>query len=94
MKAHSKRVMGVAADKLFGFVYSIGEDGKFNLCEINSHSVVCELTPGKSALTAFIYHAQRAIFIMGDAEGFVYIYNQNTVSSNICNDFSTHPNYN
>lgn len=79
MNAHKKRVMGVAADKLFGFVYSIGEDSKFNLTEINSHSVVNELQPGKVALKSMIFHQQRAIFIIGDAEGYVYIYNQNTV---------------
>jgi hypothetical protein len=43
MKSHSKRVMGIAADKTFGYVYSIGEDAKFKLTEINAHSVVCDL---------------------------------------------------
>ena len=43
MKSHNKRVMGIAADKTFGYVYSIGEDAKFKLTEINAHSVVCDL---------------------------------------------------
>lgn len=43
MKSHTKRVMGLAADKTFGYVYSIGEDGKFKLTEINSRSVVSNL---------------------------------------------------
>lgn len=74
MKSHSKRVMGLAADKTFGYVYSVSEDGKFKLTEINSHSVVCDLQPGKSALKHMIYNSYRAIFIMGDAEGNVYVY--------------------
>lgn len=83
MKSHTKRVMGLAADKTFGYVYSIGEDCKFKLTEINSQSVVVDLQPGTSALKHMIYNATRSIFVMGDAEGFVYIYNQNTVRQHI-----------
>jgi hypothetical protein len=43
MKSHTKRVMGLAADKTFGYVYSISEDTKFKLTEINSQSVVVDL---------------------------------------------------
>jgi len=75
MKSHTKRVMGLAADKTFGYVYSIGEDGKFKLTDVNSHSVVCDLQPGKSALKHMVYNPQRAIFIIGDSDGFIYIYN-------------------
>jgi hypothetical protein len=80
MKSHTKRVMGLAADKTFGYVYSVGEDGRFKLTEMNAHSVVCDMQPGKSALKHMIYNPQRAIFIMADSEGYVYIYNQNHVS--------------
>lgn len=67
MKSHTKRVMGLAADKTFGYVYSIGEDGKFKLTEINSRSVVSNLQPGKgSALKHMIYNSNRAIFIIAD----------------------------
>ena len=79
MKSHTKRVMGIAADKTFGYVYSIGDDAKFKLTEINSHSVVCDLQPGKAALKQLIYNPSRAIFIMGDAEGNVFVYSQNHV---------------
>jgi hypothetical protein len=69
--------MGLAADKTFGYVYSISEDSKFKLTEINAHSVVCTLQPGKSALKHMIYNPNRAIFILGDAEGNVFVYSQN-----------------
>jgi len=75
MKSHTKRVMGLAADKTFGYVYSIAEDGRFKLTEINAHSVVCDIQPGKSALKHMIYNQTRAIFIMADSDGFIYIYN-------------------
>jgi hypothetical protein len=42
--------MGVAVEKSIGYVYSISEDGKFKVTEINSHSVVVEITPGRSGL--------------------------------------------
>lgn len=71
--------MGLAADETLGYVYSIAEDGRFKLTEINAHSVVCDLQPGKSALKHMVHNPSRAIFIMGDSEGFIYIYNQNHV---------------
>jgi hypothetical protein len=75
MRSHSKRVMGLAADKTFGYVYSIGEDCKFKLTEINSRGVISNMQPGKSPLKQMIYIASRAIFVISDADGFVYIYN-------------------
>jgi len=75
MKSHAKRVMGLAADKTFGYVYSVGEDGRFKVTEIHGHSVVHDIQPGKSALKQMIYQPHRAIFIMADADGFIYIYN-------------------
>jgi hypothetical protein len=71
--------MGLAADKTFGYVYSIGEDAKFKLTEINAHSVVSDLQPGKAPLKHMIYNKSRAIFIMGDADGNVFVYSQNHV---------------
>ena len=56
MNSHTKRVMGIAADKTFGYVYSIGEDAKFVLTEINSNSVITDLKPGNSALKCMIYN--------------------------------------
>jgi len=55
MKSHAKRVMGLAADKTFGYVYSVGEDGRFKVTEIHGHSVVHDIQPGKSALKQMIY---------------------------------------
>lgn len=40
MNSHKKRVMGLAADKTFGFVYSASEDGHFKVTDIHSKSVV------------------------------------------------------
>lgn len=75
MKPHTKRVMGLAVEKKLGYVYSISEDGKFKVTEINSLSVVMELTPGKSGLKYMRYDTSRAVFILSDGEGFVYVYN-------------------
>jgi hypothetical protein len=67
--------MGLTVDKRLGYVYSISEDGKFKVTEINSKSVVIELTPGRSSLKHMIYDPERAIFIIADGDGIVYIYN-------------------
>lgn len=43
MKTHTKRVMGITVERKMGFVYSVSEDGKFKITEINSMSVVNEI---------------------------------------------------
>ena len=74
MKSHTKRVMGISVDRKFGYVYSVGEDAKFKVTEINSSQVVNEMTPGKSGLKYLIHNKERQILIMGDGDGFIHIY--------------------
>ena len=85
MKSHAKRVMGIAFEKKLGYVYSIGEDGKFKISDVNSHSVVSEMTPGKAGLKHMLYRPDRAIFIMGDGDGYIHIYNSIAVRPKIYN---------
>ena len=73
--------MGLHADRALGFLYSIGEDGRFKLTEVYankgepSYQVVKDLQPGHgSGLKQMLYHESRAIFIMCDGDGYVYIY--------------------
>lgn len=75
MNSHKKRVMGLAADKTFGFVYSASEDGHFKVTDIHSKSVVQDMQPGKSAFKYMLYLQNRAIFVIGDADGCIFIYN-------------------
>lgn len=72
--------MGIADDTSMGFVYSISEDGKFKVTEVHSHTVVTELTPGKSGLKYMIYSPLRSVFIIADGDGFIYIYSANIVN--------------
>lgn len=66
--------MGLHADRIFGYVYSVGEDCKFRLTDVNAHSVVTDLQPGTSPLKTLLYNEARGVFFIGDAEGYVYIY--------------------
>jgi hypothetical protein len=72
--------MGMHADRAFGYVYSVGEDCKFRLTDVSAHSVISDLQPGNSPLKYLLHNEARGVFFIGDAEGFVYIYNQNIVS--------------
>ena len=56
MKTHTKRVMGMAVEKRFGYVYSVGEDGKFKVSDVNSGSIIVDLAPGKSGLKQLIFN--------------------------------------
>lgn len=73
--------MGLHADRALGFVYSIGDDGKFRLTDVTSHSVVTDIQPHSSSgvgLKHMIYSESRAVFIMGDGDGWIYMYSQNS----------------
>jgi hypothetical protein len=73
--------MGLHADKALGYLYSIGEDAKFKLTEVYtgkpdpSYRVVSDITPGSAPLKYMLHHEGRAIFILADGDGYVYIYN-------------------
>jgi hypothetical protein len=71
--------MGIACDTSMGFVYSISDDGKFRVTELHSHTVVTDMTPGKSGLKYMIYSPERSVFIIADGDGFIYIYSANIV---------------
>lgn len=67
------------ADRAFGYVYSIGEDGRFKLTDVSAHSVVADMQPSSSGsgLKHMLYNDSRAIFVIGDGDGYIYIYNHN-----------------
>lgn len=71
--------MGIAVEKKLGHVFSISEDGRFKITDINSMSVVTDIGPGKSGLKYMIYDTYRAIFIIADGDGYIYLYNALTV---------------
>lgn len=72
--------MGLHADRALGYVYSIGEDGRFKLTDVTSHSVVTDIQPNSNAsgLKHMLYNDIRGIFIMGDGDGWIYMYSANT----------------
>jgi len=81
MSPHLKRVMGIALLKELGYMYSVSEDGKFKITELNSQSVVTEITPGKSSLQNLELDLEHNRFIISDGDGKIYIYSSNTVIS-------------
>ena len=68
--------MGIYADRAFGFIYSISEDGHFKLTDMKTFKVVSDLTVSNSGLKYMMYNETRGAFIMADGDGYVYIYNQ------------------
>lgn len=79
MKTHTKRVMGMAYEKTSKWLYSIGEDGRFKVTDMQSREVLYNQGPGKSAFKYMIYDKTRAVFILADGDGFIYIYSSISV---------------
>jgi hypothetical protein len=68
--------MGLHADRAFGYLYSIGEDGIFRLTEFKNQNVAANFQPGSGVgLKAMLHNESRGIFVIGDGDGMVYIYN-------------------
>jgi len=74
--------MGLHADRAFGYLYSISEDGHFKLTDFKTKAVACDFTPGSGSGLKYLLHSEsRGVFIIGDGDGMIFIYNQNAVSN-------------
>lgn len=80
---HAKRVMGLHADRAFGYLYSISEDGHFKLTDFKTKQVAADFQPGSGCGLKYMLHCEtRGVFIIGDGDGMMFIFNQNAVSRN------------
>ena len=68
--------MGIYAERAFGYIYTVAEDGHFKLTDMKNFQVVADLTPGSSGLKYLMHNETRGVLIMADGDGNVYIYNQ------------------
>jgi hypothetical protein len=79
LKTHNKRVMGMSFDYKLGYLYSISEDGRFKVTDLKTRNTLYDIAPGKAGLKYMIHDTSRAVFILADGDGFVYIYSALTV---------------
>lgn len=75
IKAHSKRVMGIAFDSINNYVMSIAEDGKFKCSDVTTEEPVHEEGFGKGGLKALVHDHQYHRLFIGDGNGAVHIVN-------------------
>lgn len=66
--------MGLHVDKSIGAIFSVSEDGKFRVTDMETLAILTEITPGKSGLKYLLYSEERNGFIVADGDGFIYIY--------------------
>jgi hypothetical protein len=71
--------MGMSFDYKIGHLYSISEDGRFKVTDYRTREVLYDMGPGKAGLKYMIHDTNRAVFILADGDGFVYVYNAITV---------------
>ena len=73
IKAHSKRVMGIAYDPETTHVMSISEDGKFKCSDVATQEPVHEETLGRGGLKVMVHDKAHKRCFIGDGEGTVHI---------------------
>lgn len=73
IKAHSKRVMGLAYEPENGHIMSISEDGKFKLSDPTSEEPVHEEAIGRGGLKCLIHDKFYKRVFIGDGDGTVHI---------------------
>ena len=71
--------MGLHVDKTLNVIFSIGEDGKFRMTDMDTFAILTEITPGKSGLKYLLHASQRNIFVIADGEGILYFYSYGKV---------------
>ena len=79
IKAHSARVMGISFDDKKGYIYSIGEDKRFKISDINYLENITDMTIGASPLKFMIFDAAENRIFIANGAGEVYIYSISTV---------------
>mmetsp|Transcript_6195 Transcript_6195/g.5574 ORF Transcript_6195/g.5574 Transcript_6195/m.5574 type:complete len:80 (+) Transcript_6195:817-1056(+) len=70
--------MGLSYDANISLLYSIGEDSKFKVTDMKLKNTIFEVSPGKAGLKYMIHDTSRATFIIGDGDGFIYLYSSLT----------------
>lgn len=73
IKAHSKRVMGLAYDSENGYLLSISEDGKFKCSDPTTEEPVHEEHVGRGGLKQLIHDKYYKRLFIGDGKGNVHI---------------------
>jgi len=73
IKAHSKRVMGLAYDSENHHIISISEDGKFKWSDISTEEPVHEETIGKGGLKSLVHDKFYKRMFIGDGYGSIHI---------------------
>lgn len=79
MDTHKKRVMGLHYDKEYNLLYSVSEDGHFKVTNCKTRTVSFDLVPSKAGLKYMLQDSKRAVFILGDGDGFIFVYSQLSV---------------
>ena len=51
--------MGLHVDKTLNSIFSVSEDGKFRVSDIETLSILTDISPGKTALKYLLYSSER-----------------------------------
>ena len=73
IKAHSKRVMGMAYSPEHHHIMSISEDGKFKCSDVTTEEPVHEESLGKGGLNSMVHDKLNKRLFIGDGTGTVHI---------------------
>jgi len=74
LKLHAQRVMGVYLDSISEYIYTIGEDKKLMIHDMNKNTKVEEITVGSAMLTVLLADKENKRLFISNRNGQVFIY--------------------
>lgn len=82
LKPHKDRVMGIAIDSSYGYVYSVGTDKKFVVSEANSSNNYTQVSTSEHGFTNLSYDKSNNRVFTSNEGGSISVFNVAKVSKN------------
>jgi hypothetical protein len=73
VKAHKKRIIGVAVNFIKGYVYTVARDGVINISEINYQSIMRNIKISKKEFSRCVFEEKKNRLFLTDEGGSIWI---------------------
>jgi WD40 repeat protein len=89
-KNHLQRVMGVYVDPITQYCYTISEDKKFKVFDVNKNNVVADISCGNNMLSALDVDKDNKRMFISNRSGQIFIYDYSTKEPKLLHTIQAH----
>lgn len=90
-KVHQARVMGACLDSISEYIYTVGEDKRFKVFDLNKNTIVSDIACGNTMLTQLIYDKENKRLFISNRSGQVFVYDISPKLPSLIHTVQAHP---